>query len=323
MRYYHIRLSDDASYMCTIITEFGKYRYNRLSMGVSCSPDIFQAKIYELLGDIVGTKSYIDDILVVKKGSFTEHLDQLDEIFRRCQKANMKLNAAKCRFSFNEIDYLGYIVTPEGVKPNPKKIKAIQSMERPTTVTEIRRLFGMVQYYRDLWPRRSHILEPFTAISSGKKGTKIKWTPELEDAIGKVKQMVCQQTVLNYPDYNLLFDIHTDASDYQLGAVISQNKKPIAFFSRTLNSAQRNYTTTENELLSIVECVKEICNIIFGYPIRVFSDHKNLVHAANMSQSQRVMRWRLILEEFGPDIRHIKGEDNVVADSISRLSALN
>lgn len=319
MGYYHIRLSDTAADMCTIITEFGKYRYKRLPMGVSCSPDIFQAKIYALLGDIEGTKAYIDDILVVKNGKFEEHLLQLEEVFRRCQKTNLKLNAEKCRFGLNEIDYLGYIVTPEGIKPNPKKIKAIQAMARPTTVTEVRRLIGMVQYYRDLWPRRSHILEPFTAISSGKKGAKIEWTPELEDAFIKVKQMICKQTLLTYPNWNEPFDVHTDSSDYQLGAVISQKGKPIAFFSRKLNSAQRNYTTTEKELLSIVECLKEFRNILFGYSIRVFSDHKNLVHAATLSQSQRVMRWRLILEEFGPDIQHISGEDNIVADAISRL----
>ena len=319
MGYYHISLSPQAADMCTIITEYGKYKYKRLPMGVACSPDIFQAKIYELLGDIEGTKAYIDDILVVKKGSFDEHLEQLEEIFRRCQKANLKLNPSKCRFGLNEIDYLGYIVTPTGVQPNPKKIQAIQALSRPKTVTEMRRLIGMVQYYRDLWPRRSHILEPFTALSSGKKGTKIKWNEELESAFQEVKQMVSKSTMLTYPDWTKPFDIHTDASDYQLGAVISQEGKPIAFFSRKLNSAQKNYTTTEKELLSIVECVKEFRNILFGYPIRVFSDHKNLVHAATMSQSQRVMRWRLILEEFGPDIQHIKGEDNVVADAISRL----
>ena len=158
MGYYHIRLSNEASDMGTIITEFDKYRYKRLPMGISCSPDIFQAKIYELLGDIEGTKAYIDDILVVKKGSFQEHLEQLEEIFCCCQKANIKLNAEKYRFGLNEIDYLGYIVTPEGVKPNPKKIQVTQAMERPTTVTEVRRLIGMVQNYRDLWPKIAHIL---------------------------------------------------------------------------------------------------------------------------------------------------------------------
>ena len=131
--------------------------------------------------------------------------------------------------------------------------------------------------------------------------------------------MVCQETLLNYPDWGKPFDIHTDASDYQLGAVISQEGKPIAFFSRKLNSAQKNYTTKEKELLSIVECVKEFRNIIFGYPIKVYSDHKNLVNSATLSQLQRVMRWRLILEEFRPEIIHIKGEDNVEADAISRI----
>ena len=185
MGHYHISLSEKAADMCTIITEFGKYRYKHLPMGVSCSPDIFQAKIYELLGDIEGTKAYMDDILVIKRGTFEEHLQQLEEVLKRCQRANIKLNAEKCSFGLNEIDYLGYIVTPEGVKPNPKKIEAIQNIERPTTVTEVRRLIGMVQYYRDLWPRRSHLLEPFTVISSGKKGTKIKWTPELEKSFSR------------------------------------------------------------------------------------------------------------------------------------------
>ena len=319
MGYYHIRLSEKSSDMCTIVTEFGKFRYKRLPMGVSCSPDIFQAKIYELLGDIEGTKAYIDDILVIKRGTYDEHLMQLDEVFRRCRRANIKINAEKCRFGLKEIDYLGYMITPTGIKPNPKKIKAIQEMDRPTTTTEVRRFIGMVQYYKDLWPRRSHLLTPFTDISSGPKGKKISWNDELEQAFNDVKAMICKQTLLIYPDWNKPFEIHTDASDYQLGAVISQNGKPIAFFSRKLNKAQKNYTTTEKELLSIVECIKEFRNILFGYKIIVYSDHKNLVHAATISQSQRVMRWRMILEEFGPDIRHISGEDNIVADAISRL----
>ena len=143
-------------------------------MGIAGSPDIFQAKIYELMGDLTGVKAYLDDILVIKKGTFSQHLTQLEEVFRRCLNSNLKLNADKCSFGLNEIEYLGYIVTPQGVKPNPKKIKAIQAMNRPSTVTEVRSFLGMIQYYRDLWPRRSHILQPFSDISSGKKGAKIK-----------------------------------------------------------------------------------------------------------------------------------------------------
>jgi hypothetical protein len=135
--------------------------------------------------------------------------------------------------------------------------------------------------------------------------------------------MVLRETLLNYPDWSKPFDTHTDASDKQLGAVISQDGKPIAFFSRRLSKAQRNYTTTEKELLSIVECLKQFRGILFGYKINVFSDHKNLDYAATVSESQRVMRWRLILGEFGPNIQHIAGINNVVADMLSHVPSAN
>jgi hypothetical protein len=136
-------------------------------------------------------------------------------------------------------------------------------------------------------------------------------------------RVLISETLLTYPDWTIPLTIHTDASDYQLGAVISQRNKPIAFFSRKLSKAQCNYTTTEKELLAIVECLKQFCGILFGYPIDVWSDHKNLVYAATLSESQRVMQWRLILEEFGPNIQHIPGVDNIVADTLSHLPSAN
>ena len=207
-------------------------------------------------------------------------------------------------------------VTPT---PDPKKIQAIMDLGRPRTTMEVHNLFGIVQYYRDLWARRSHILGPLTDLAGGPKGKKIVWTEELEESFINLKKMVAKETLLAYPDWSKPFIVHTDASDYQLGVVISQDDKPIAFFSRNLNRAQKNYTTTEKELLSIVECLKQFRNILYGYKIIVYSDHKNLVNIATASESQRVMRWRMILEEYGPDIKHIAGVENTVADAISRL----
>jgi hypothetical protein len=265
MGYYTIQLTPGAKDMTTIVTEFGKLRY-------------------ELLGDIEGVKTYIDDILVINKGTFDDHLEQLDICFNRIQKAGLKVKADKCSFGPSEISYLGYIISREGIKPDPKKIQGIMDMQRPRTTTEARALVGMVQYYRDMWRRRSHILTPLTEASSGPKNKKLEWADDLEKAFHELKQMVARETLLNYPDWSKPFDIHTDASDRQLGAVISQNRKPIAFFSRRLSKAQRNYTTTEKELLSIVECLKQFRGILFGYQINVFSDHKNLVYAATVSE---------------------------------------
>ena len=323
MGYYTIDLAESSKDITTIVTEFGKFRYNKLPMGMCISGDIFQAKVNELLGDIEGVKAYIDDILVLSKGTFTDHIEQLRLCFRRIQAAGLKVNAKKCSFGLAEIPYLGYIITRQGIKPDPKKIQGILDLERPKTTTECRALLGLIQYYRDMWQRRSHILAPLTEASSGPKGRKIKWTDDLEQAFCNLKKMISEETLLTYPDWTKPFTVHTDASDYQLGAVISQDNKPIAFFTRRLSKAQKNYTTTEKELLSIVECLKQFRGILFGYPINIYSDHKNLVYAATMSESQRVMRWRLILEEFGPNIEHIAGVDNIVADTLSRHPSAN
>ena len=126
-----------------------------------------------------------------------------------------------------------------------------------------------------------------------------------------------REVLLAYPDFNAPFEIHNDASKLQIGAVISKKGKPIAFYSLKMNSAQNNYTATEKELFSIVATLKEFCNILLGHQITVYTDHKNLTY--KNSNTERVMRWCLILEEFGPEFKYIKGENNVVADALSRL----
>jgi len=124
---------------------------------------------------------------------------------------------------------------------------------------------------------------------------------------------------LAYPDYSEVFEIYTDASSKQLGAVITQKNRPIAFFSRKLTAAQRKYSVTEIELLAIVETLKEFKGMLWGQPVKVYTDHKNLMRDALGLTSDRVYRWRLLLEEYGPEIVYIKGIHNTVADAISRL----
>ena len=324
MGYYTIPLAECSRDVTTIVTEFGKFRYTCLPMGMVISGDVFQAKIYDLIGDIKGVRTYIDDILCIGKNSFAQHLTQLEEIFRRFQKAGLKVNAPKCSFGLKEIPYLGYIISRDGVKPDPKKVQGILDLKRPSTAKEMKSLIGMIQFYRDMWQRRSHILSPLIDAAAGKKSkSSIIWTKEMDEAFIKVKQMIAEEVFLTYPDWTQPFVVHTDASDKQLGAVISQNSKPIAFFSRRLSKSQRNYVTTEKELLSIVECLNQFRNILLGYEIHIYSDHKNLVYEATLSESQRVMRWRLLLEEFGPHIHHIAGVNNIVADTLSRVESSN
>jgi len=130
---------------------------------------------------------------------------------------------------------------------------------------------------------------------------------------------MAREVLLAYPNYNEVFEIFTDASSRQMGAVITQNGRPLAFFSRKLSETQRKYSITELELLSIVECLKEFKGMLWGQRLKVYTDHKNLVHEASGLSSDRVYRWRVLLEEYNPEIVYIKGIANTVADALSRL----
>ena len=255
MGYYHIELDSSSKTLCTIVLPWGKYEYQRLPMGLCNSPDIFQEKMTSLMSGLEFVRAYIDDLLCITKGDWDDHLDKLDKVFQRLQDAGLKVNANKSFFGQFELEYLGYWITRKGIQPTQKKIEAIQAIKPPKTRKELQRLIGMINYYRDMWPKRSETLAPLSSMTSNK--SKWQWTEAHQQAFENIKRIITRETLLMYPDFNQVFDIHTDASKTQLGAVISQNGKPIAFYSRKLNPAQTNYTTTERELLAIVETLKE------------------------------------------------------------------
>ena len=315
MAYYHIELNPDSKRYCTVVLPWGKYEYQRLPMGLCNSPDIFQERMSTLMADLEFVRVYIDDLLCITNGTWEDHLEKLEEVLKRVQKAGLKVNAKKSFFGRPELEYLGYWVTRQGIQPLKKKVEAMSQIAPPTNRKQLRRFLGMVNYYRDMWVRRSEVLAPLTALTSEKKP--FKWDDQCQKAFDTMKRILSKEVLLTYPDFNKPFDIHTDASDVQLGAVISQNEKPIAFYTRKLNPAQTRYTTTERELLAIVETLKEFRNILLGQQITIYTDHKNLCY--KNFNTNRVMRWRLLLEEYGPTIKYIKGERNVVADALSRL----
>ncbi len=230
-------------------------------------------------------------------------------------QAGLKVNAKKSFFAKSELEYLGYWVTRDGIQPVKSKVEAMLKVAPPKTKKQLRGFIGLVNYYRDMWAKRSHVLAPLAALTSNQ--AKWEWKEEHQKVFNEVKKIIAKEVLLTFPDFNKPFDVHTDASHYQLGVVISQEGKPIAFYSRKLNPAQTRYTTTERELLSIVETLKEFKNILLGHEIIVHTDHKNLTY--KNFNTERVMRWRLILEEFGLTLKYIKGENNVVADALSRL----
>ena len=288
-------------------------------MGLCNSPDIFQEKMSELMQGLEFARAYIDDLLVITTGSFEEHLDHLEQVLTRLNAAGLKVNTTKSFFGRTELENLGYWITQKGVKPLSKKVEAITNLAAPKTRKQLRSFIGLINYYRDMWGKRSEILAPLTALTSIK--VKWEWTDKEQNAFDTMKRIMARETILAYPNFNKAFEIHTDASAYQLGACISQDGKPIAFYSRKLTPTQMRYTTTERELLSIVETLKEFRTILLGQELIIHTDHENLTY--KHFNSDRVMRWRLFIEEYSPDLRYIKGELNIAADALSRLDIGN
>ena len=140
---------------------------------------------------------------------------------------------------------------------------------------EVRSFVGLVNYYRDMWPKRAHILAPLTELCSTRN--KFKWNDNHESSFQQMKKLVSEDVLLRFPDHSKPFHIYTDASKYQLGATIKQDDKPIAYFSKKLNPAQRRYSTIEKEMLAIVTVLKEYKNFLYGGQIIIHTDHKNLL----------------------------------------------
>jgi hypothetical protein len=183
------------------------------------------------------------------------------------QEAGLKINAQKLKFCAEETEYLWYILTRTGIKPQPKKVQAILAITPPKQVKDLRSFLGMVQYYQDLWARHSEMLAPLTSMVgecghtkvTRAKNTKKKawhWDEVHQIVFDNVKATIARDVVLAYPDYSKEFEIYTDALSKQLGAVITQGNKPIAFFSRKLTETQQHYSVTKIELLAIVDTLK-------------------------------------------------------------------
>ena len=320
--YHQIEMDKRDIQKTAFSAEGGHFEFVRMPFGLTNAPATFQRVMDSLFGDLVGVYClvYMDDIIVFS-GSLQEHIQHLGNIFQRILTANLKLQIDKSDFLRKEIEYLGHVVTQEGVKPNPLKIEAIKKFPLPKTQKEIKSFLGLMGYYRKFIKDFAKITKPLTKQLKGK--IKVVTDEEFKATFEHCKNLLCNDPILIYPDFTKPFILTTDASNFALGAVLSQRNlgsdKPVSFASRTLTDTEIIYSTVEKEMLAIIWAMKYFRPYLFGQKFKIITDHKPLTWLMSFKEpNSKLVRWKLRLLEYDYEVMYKKGSQNVIADALSR-----
>lgn len=318
--FHQIEVAEEDIKKTAFSTDSGHYEFVRMPFGLKNAPATFQRLMNSVLKEFIGKTCYVylDDIIIFST-SKEEHFDSLQKIFKKLQDANLKIQLDKSEFLKQETEFLGHIVTTNGIKPNPNKIDAINKFPIPKTPKQIKSFLGLVGFYRKFIKDFAKIAKPMTAYLKKDRRIDVN-NSEYKEAFNKLKLLITTDPILVYPDFAKKFTLTTDASNFAIGAVLSQDNHPICYASRTLNEHECNYSTIEKELLAIVWAVKYFRPYLYGRKFMIKTDHKPLQWLHNLKEpNAKLQRWKIKLEEFNFDIEYLNGRENKVADALSRV----
>ena len=304
------------------ITSRGLFEFKYMCFGLKNAPATFSRLMQYVLSGLLFHSSmiYMDDMSVASK-TWNEHLLHLEEVFRRLDYHNLRLKMKKCTFARRELPFLGYLITTEGVVPDPANVKKLAEFQPPTTVMATRSFLGFVNYYRRFCPGFSTIARPLNNLT--KKENKFNWTLECQNAFETLKKMVTNSPLLIYPKFDRPFIISCDASNQGCGAILSQmvegKDRPIAYFSRRFTGAETRYEVVEKELYAVILSLKHWKHYIYGHEVLVYSDQKSLSWGIKQCDSPRMMRWIQQIAEFTVKIFYREGSKQGPADFLSRM----
>lgn len=318
--YYNVNL-DKNSRKYTAFSS-GQYQMCRLPMGMKTSPNSFSRMMNLAMSGLNNEKCliYLDDLIVFGR-NLDIHNKNLQDVFERLKKVKLKLNPSKCTFLKKQILYLGHLISNEGILPDPDKVIAVKNYPTPQNADEVKRFVAFTNYYRKFIKNFAEIAYPLNQLC--RKNVNFVWDNKCKKAFETLKECIISPPILDYPDFSEHnhFILQTDASNTAIGAILSnKNGRPVAFTSRTLNKAESNYPVIEKELLAIVWAVKHFRPYLYGQKFLVRTDHKPLIYLFGMKDpSSRLMKFRLVLEEYNFDVEYVKGSDNAAADALSRI----
>jgi hypothetical protein len=319
---------DEAAQSCLVInTHKGLFRYKRLPFGVSSAPAIFQQVMDQVIRGLKGVACYLDD-LVITGCNKDEHLGNLDAVLKRIEDYGFRIRKEKCSFLQDSVEYLGHIIDKSGIRPSPRKVEAILKTPAPKDQSQLRSFLGGVNYFGKFIEQLANLSAPLNRLL--RKDEPWIWSKAVDDAFRQLKEALASMDVLVHFDPKITLGLACDASSVGLGAVLFHRypdgtERPIAYASKTLNQAERNYAQIEREALSIIFGVKKFHQYLFGRSFKLVTDHKPLLailgpqRGIPVMAASRLQRWALILAGYSYEIEFKPTAEHGNADYLSRL----
>ncbi|XP_038064022.1 uncharacterized protein K02A2.6-like [Patiria miniata] len=325
--YLHMVIDAESRKLLTINTHKGLFVYNRLPFGIASAPAMWQRSMEQVLQGIPGVQCILDDMIITGRND-EEHLSNLRRVLDVLKARGLRLNKAKCEFFKRKVVFCGHEITHEGLNKTQDKVHAVKNAPRPTNVSQLRSFLGLVNYYHRFLPNLSTELHPLNELLQ--KNHKWVWTPTCEKAFEKAKSLITADEVLTHYDPDLPVKLACDASPYGLGAVMSHvmpdgSERPVAYASRTLTTAERNYSQIDKEALALVWGVKKFNLYLCGRKFTLVTDHQPLTSIFNPSKSTpstaaaRLARYAIFLGSHDYTIEYKNTAKHCNADGLSRL----
>ena len=319
--YHQIRIRPGDEWKTAFKTREGLFEWLVMPFGLSNAPSTFMRVMNQALRPFIGkfVVVYFDDILIFSK-SMAEHERHIRDVLCVLRREKFFAAKQKCEFGTKKIQFLGYVISDQGLSVDSTKVAAVKSWPVPLTLTEVRSFQGLASFYRRFVPHFSSIMAPITSCM---KMGKFEWSLEADKAFDLIKEKLTLTPVLVLPDFALSFELHCDASKLGIGAVLSQQGKPISYFREKLYGARLRYSTYDSEFYAIVQAIRHWRHYLVHRDFVLFTDHDALRHLDSQAKvSARHASWIAFLQQFTFSIRHQAGKTNRVADALSRRHML-